>query len=41
MDWISIIQMIIGGGSVAGIVEVCAAIRNRKADMVKVKIIDC
>lgn len=35
MDWYSIIQMIIGGGSVAGIVEVCAAIRHRKADKVK------
>lgn len=31
MDWISIIPipMIFSGGVVAGIVEVCAAIRNR------------
>lgn len=35
MDWISIIQMAFGGGVVAGIVEVCAAIRHRKADKVK------
>ena len=35
MDWISIIQMASGGGVVAGIVEVCAAIRHRKADKVK------
>ena len=31
MDWISIVQMIFGGGVVAGIVEVCAAIRHRNA----------
>lgn len=35
MDWVSIIQMAFGGGVVAGIVEVCAAIRHRKADKVK------
>lgn len=35
MEWISIIQMVFGGGVVAGIVEVCAAIRHRKADKVK------
>ena len=35
MEWISIVQMIFGGGVVAGIVEVCAAIRHRKADKVK------
>lgn len=35
MDWISIIQMAFGGGVVAGIVEVCAAIRHRKADKLK------
>lgn len=35
MDWISIVQMAFGGGVVAGIVEVCAAIRHRKADKVK------
>ena len=35
MDWISIIQMTFGGGVVAGIVEVCAAIRHRKSDKVK------
>ena len=35
MDWISIIPMIFSGGVVAGIVEVCAAIRHRKADKVK------
>lgn len=35
MDWLSIIQMAFGGGVVAGIVEVCAAIRHRKADKVK------
>lgn len=35
MDWISIIQMTFSGGVVAGIVEVCAAIRHRKADKVK------
>lgn len=35
MEWISIMQMIFGGGVVAGIVEVCAAIRHRKADKVK------
>lgn len=34
MDWINIIQMVFGGGVVAGIVEVCAAIRHRKADKV-------
>ena len=34
MDWISIIQMAFGGGVVAGIVEVCAAIRYRKADRI-------
>ena len=28
MDWTQIIQMIFGGGVVAGIVEVCAAIRH-------------
>lgn len=32
MEWISIVQMIFGGEVVAGIVEVCAAIRHRKAD---------
>ena len=37
MDWTNIIQMLMGGGVVAGIVEVCAAIRHRKADKVKVK----
>ena len=35
MDWISIIQMAFGGGVVAGIVEVCAAVRHRKADKLK------
>ena len=35
MDWVSIVQMAFGGGVVAGIVEVCAAIRHRKADKVK------
>lgn len=35
MDWISTMQIIFGGGVVAGIVEVCAAIRHRKADKVK------
>lgn len=35
MDWSSIIQMIVGGGSIAGIVEVCAAIRHRKSDKAK------
>lgn len=35
MDWFSIVQMAFGGGVVAGIVEVCAAIRHRKADKVK------
>jgi hypothetical protein len=35
MDWINIVQMAFGGGVVAGIVEVCAAIRHRKADKVK------
>ena len=35
MDWINIIQMVFGGGVVAGIVEVCATIRHRKADKVK------
>lgn len=35
MDWINILQMAFGGGVVAGIVEVCAAIRHRKADKVK------
>lgn len=35
MDWITIIQMAFGGGVVAGIVEVCATIRHRKADKVK------
>ena len=35
MDWTQIIQMAFGGGVVAGIVEVCAAIRHRKADKVK------
>lgn len=29
MDWVAILQMIVGGGVVAGIVEVCAAIRHR------------
>lgn len=28
MDWINILQMTFGGGVVAGIVEVCAAIRH-------------
>ena len=37
MDWVAILQMIVGGGSVAGIVEVCAAIRHRKADKIKVE----
>ncbi len=37
MDWISIVQMTFGGGVVAGIVEVCSAIRHRKADKVIVK----
>jgi hypothetical protein len=31
MEWFNIIQMAFGGGVVAGIVEVCAAIRHRKA----------
>ena len=35
MDIWNIIQMTFGGGVVAGIVEVCAAIRHRKADKVK------
>ena len=35
MDWVAILQMIVGGGSVAGIVEVSSAIRHRKADKVK------
>jgi gas vesicle protein len=35
MDIWNIIQMAFGGGVVAGIVEVCAAIRHRKADKVK------
>lgn len=35
MDLISIAQTVFGGGVVAGIVEVCAAIRHRKADKVK------
>ena len=35
MEIWNIIQMIFGGGVVAGIVEVCAAIRHRKADKVK------
>lgn len=35
MDWTQIVQMIFGGSIVAGIVEVCAAIRHRKADKVK------
>lgn len=35
MDWIGIMQMLMGGGVVAGTVEVCAAIRHRKADKVK------
>lgn len=34
MDIWSIIQMAFGGGVVAGIVEVCAAIRHRKADKI-------
>lgn len=35
MDWFNILQMIIGGGSVAGIVEVCAAAsRERLGDIV-------
>lgn len=34
MDWISITTMIFSGGVVAGIVEVCAAIRHSKADKV-------
>lgn len=39
MDIWSMVQMAFGGGVVAGIVEVCAAIRHRKADKVKAKII--
>ena len=35
MDIWNIIQMVFGGGVVAGIVEVCAAIRHRKADKLK------
>ena len=35
IDWTQIVQMIFGGGVVAGIVEICAAIRHRKADKVK------
>ena len=35
MDWLSIIPMIFSGGVVAGIVEVCAAIRHRNTDKVK------
>lgn len=35
MEIWNIIQMIFGGGVVAGIVEACAAIRHRKADKVK------
>lgn len=34
IDWTQIIQMAFGGGIVAGIVEVCAAIRHRKADKI-------
>ena len=34
MDWANIVQMAFGGGGVAGIVEVCAAIRHRKADKI-------
>jgi hypothetical protein len=30
MEWINIIQTVFGGGVVAGIVEVCAAIRHRE-----------
>lgn len=35
MDWMSILQMIVGGGFVAGVVELGTWIRNRKADKVK------
>ena len=35
MDWLSIMNMDFGGGVVAGIVEVCAAIRHRNTDKVK------
>lgn len=33
-DWISIIQMVVGGGFVAGVVELGTWLRNRKADKV-------
>lgn len=32
MDWVSIAQMVVGGGFVAGVVELGTWLRNRKAE---------
>jgi hypothetical protein len=41
MDIWNIIQMVAGGGFVTGVVKLGTWLRNRKADKVKAKIIDC
>ena len=35
MDWTNVIQMLVGGGFVAGVVELGTWLRNRKADKIK------